>query len=137
MENCLKHCPADPLLQEDDSVRELVNAINIYNCKQEEWLEKNLSSLEEVSVTEAENCEFQIFRDEEESEDMDIGGDEHVSPSQSNTDSMPFQQPTKRMRRPSGNRKTCCTKGCQKSHIILKKWSVCPNCNKNFCPKHA
>ena len=46
-------------------MRELVDAINTHNRKQEEWLEKNLSSLEEANITEAENYEFQIFHDEE------------------------------------------------------------------------
>ena len=136
-EICQQHCPVDPLSQEDETARVLANAINIHNHKQEEWLEKNLSSLEEVSVTEAENYEFEIFRDEEESEDNDDEGDEHLSPSQSNTDPMPFQPPAKRPRKPSCKRKTCCIKGCEKSHIRSKKWAVCSKCNKNFCPKHA
>ncbi len=134
---CQEHCPVDPLSQEDETVRVLANVINIHNHKQEEWLEKNLSSLEEASVTEAENYEFEIFRDEEESEDNDDEGDEHLSPSQSNTDPMPFQPPAKRPRKPSCKRKTCCIKGCEKSHIRSKKWAVCSKCNKNFCPKHA
>ena len=136
-ENCLEHCPVESELQEDESVRQLVNAINIHNHKQEEWLEKNLSSLEQASVTEAENYEFEIFHDEEESEDNEDEADEHASPLQSSTDLMSFQPPAKRPRRPSANRKKCCIKWCEKSHIRSKKWAVCPKCNKNFCPKHA
>ena len=116
---CLKHYPAYPQLQEDESVRELVDAVN--NRKQEEWLEKNLSSLEEAHITEAENYEFQIFHDEEESEDDDDSGDEQIPPSQSNIGPMSFQPPAKRMRRPSGNRKTCCIKGCQNSYVWSNK----------------
>ena len=119
-EICQEHCPVDPLSQEDESARVLANAIDIHNHKQEEWLEKNLSSLEEVSVTEAENYEFEIFRDEEESEDNEDEADEHTPPSQSNNDPMPLQPPTKRPRIRSGNRKIYCVKGVQKSHIRSK-----------------
>ena len=111
----------DPLLQEEESVRQLVNAINIHNWKQEQWLEKNLSSLEEASVAEAENYEFQIFHNEEDSEYNEDEANEHTPPSQSNNDPMPLQPPTKRPRIRSGNRKIYCVKWVQKSLILVKK----------------
>ena len=123
LEICLKHCPVGPLPQEDETVRQLANAINIHNREQEEWLEKNPSSLEEVSATQAENCEFVIFRDEEEYEDNDDDGDEHLSPPQSNSDPMPFQPPANRPPRPSGKRKTCSLKGCEKKSHSVKEMS--------------
>ena len=93
--------------------------------------------MEPAIVTETEDYEFQIFGDEDDDESMTDDTDEDGSPSCEDIEDIPSEPPAKRRRISSTDRKTCCVKGCQKSHFWSKKWVVCPKCKKNFCPLHA
>jgi len=118
-------------------MRDLTKAINIQRKIEEEKRDKILSELEQATVTESEDYDFQIFRDEEDEESMvDDEDEEDPSPSEDIED-MSMELPAKRRRASSTKRKACCARGCQKSHIRSKKWLVCPMCNKNFFPSHA
>ena len=135
--NCLKHTPTNSKDKENETMKDLIEAINIHKQRQEALSNQILSGLEPATVTDSENYKFEIFQDDDDSENM-VDEDEQDAP-HSNTPSedMPLQPQAKRPRKPSGNRKTCSARGCQKSHIRSKKWVECPKCKKNFCPAHA
>ena len=118
-------------------MRNLIDAINIQRRRQEEKRDKILSELEQAEVTESEDYDFQIFRDEEDDVSMVDDGDEGESSSSEDIEDTSMEPPAKRPRTSSTKRKTCCARGCRKSHIRSKKWLVCPKCKKNFCPFHA
>ena len=52
-------------------------------------------------------------------------------------DSSTTQPRAKRQRIMRCSKKTCCAKGCEKSHFWSKKWKICTKCHKNFCPTHV
>ena len=134
---CQNHCPVDSKNEENEMLRDLIDAINVHKQKQEKWCNKILSGMEAASMTEAENYDFQIFRDDDDDESASDVGDEDQSSFNEDYEDMPMQPPTKRKRTPTTERKTCSARGCQKSHFWSKKWVECPKCKKNFCPSHA
>ena len=137
LEICKKHCPVDSRDEENEAMRDLIDAINIQRKRQDDKRDKILSELDPATVTESEDYDFQIFRDEEDEEYMVDEGDEGDSSPSEDIEDTSVEPPAKRRRTSSAKRKTCCARGCQKSHIRSKKWLVCPMCKKNFCPSHA
>ena len=134
---CQEHSSIDSQDKENESLRDLIDAINIQRQRQIEWCEKILNDLEPANITEDQNYHFQVFGDDDEDQDMADVEDENGSPLQENSDSMPVEPPAKRVRTPSGERKICCARGCQKSHFWSKKWVMCPKHKKKFCSSHA
>ena len=70
LENYLKFCPVDSQQEEDETMRDLIDAVNVHRQRQEEWHDKIMSGLEEANVTDVKNYDFEFFREEEDSEDM-------------------------------------------------------------------
>ena len=70
LENCLKFCPVDSQQKEDETMRDLIDAVNVHRQRQKEWHDKIMSGLEEANVTDVKNYDFEFFREEEDSEDM-------------------------------------------------------------------
>ena len=70
LENCLKFCPVDSQQEEDETMRDLIDAVNVHRQRQEEWHDKIMSGLEEANVTDVKNYDFEFFREKEDSEDM-------------------------------------------------------------------
>ncbi len=105
-------------------MRDLIDAINIQRKRQEGERDKILSELEQATVTESEDYDFQIYRDEEDDEYMVDDGDEDKPSPSEDTEDTSMEPPAKCRRTSSTKRKTCCARGCQKSHICSKKWFV-------------
>ena len=136
-ENCLKHTPVSCNHKVNRMMREMIDAINNLKQKQDAAANQILSGLEPASITNAENYDFQIFKDDDDSEGMVDDDEEDSSHHRADVEDMSFQPRAKRSRTPSSNRKTCSARGCHRSHVRSKKWVECPNCKKNFCPAHA
>ena len=137
LENCRKHCPADPNHEQNETMRDLIDAIKVHRQREEERCEKLLSGLEPANITEVEKYEYQFFEDEDDDECMTDDNNADGSPRVEDIDDVPEEPPAKRVRLLSTERKTCSARGCQKSHFWSKKWVACPKCKKNFCPTHA
>ena len=127
---CQEHTSVDSQDKENESLRDLIDAIKIQRQRKAEWCEKILTDLEPANITEDENYHFQFFGDDDEGKDPTDDEDENGSPLQENSDSMPVEPPAKRVRTPSGERKICCARGCQKSHIRSKNGLCAPSAKK-------
>ena len=55
---CLKFCPVDSQQEEDETMRDLIDAVNVYRQRQEEWHDKIMSGLEEANVTDMKKLWF-------------------------------------------------------------------------------
>ena len=134
---CLKHTPVQSKDEDSEMMRDLIDAINIHKQRQETATSQILSGLKPASITDSEHYKFQIFRDDDDSDNMVDDDEQDASQSNAASEDMQCQPPAKRLRRPSGNHKTCDARGCQKSHVRSKKWVECPKCKRNFCPTPA
>ena len=90
--------------------------------------------MEPAIVTETEDYEFQIFGDEDDDESMTDDTDEDGSPSCEDIEDIPSEPPAKRRRISSTDRKTCCVKGCQKSHFLIKEVGGVSQMQKKLLP---
>ena len=117
LEICKKHCPVDSRDEENEAMRDLIDAINIQRKRQDDKRDKILSELD----TESEDYDFQIFRDEKDEESMVDEGDEGDSSPSEDIEDTSVEPLAKRRRTSSAKRKACCARGCQKKPHSFKE----------------
>jgi len=133
---CRENCPVDPESDVDSMLSDLAMKISMYSEMQTKGRESLRSSVKHAGVATPKKPERRPRPKKDTSENQVQEGTGGSSSSSAKTMSDSLEVPNKRSRLMHVDRKTCASKGCQKTHFWSKKWVSCPKCKKNFCEEH-
>ena len=117
-------------------ISDLAMKIGMYSEMDTKKRDSLRSSVTHAGVTTPKKTEKRPRPKKDTSEDQVQEDTSGSGSSYAKTMSDAIELPQKSSRLMHVERKTCASKGCQKTHFWSKKWVFCPKCKKNFCEEH-
>ena len=136
LSNCREQSPVTADSDENEIINELAQKIVMYSEKQQEHIQRIRSSVTRVGVPSPEKAKKRNRTSKVCPKTDATEGNGRSDSSNEKSMSVASESPVKHARLMQVERKTCASKGCQKTHLWSKKWVSCPKCHKNFCEVH-
>ena len=136
LNNCRENSPPDTESDEDTTIDRLAQKINMYTDKKTAEIQRLRSSVKRakdptpVKPKKRQRVQKEMLKGQV----QETGGQPDSSPEKCMH--VAAEPPKKRAKLMRVDRKTCASKGCQKTHFWSKKWVFCQKCKKNFCEEH-
>ena len=127
-----EHCSSLGELKKGPLVRKLLRIINNVKQDKEGTMRRILRSMKHVSVEVVQKGDEVMCSDEENEDSDEDGEQEGRARRRRKSKGITNQPPTKRRRILRSSKKTCCAKGCKKTHFWSKKWKICSKCKKEL-----